>query len=324
MPTKPATLLPVNEYPKAEPGKSPVRAVAAAPVEAEAVEDLISGKPYPAKSAARARAVPRRWPPSLPRAKRPGRPPETGPRGKLKEPDMEEPHPAKHKPVEMQRQVLDQPQGRPGRRTKVFVLDTNVLMHDPTSPVPLRGTRRLPADDDARRTRRPQEGHVRSGAQCAPGLAHARRPDRRHRRRRHRSGHRAGQAGQQGCEGPPVLPDPPAERSPAARRPAGRQGRQPDPGRGAQPGSRAAGRAIVLVSKDINMRIKARALGLPAEDYFNDHVLEDTDLLYSGIVQLPDDFWNKHGKDMESWQENKNGNSPPSTASPARPSRACW
>ena len=67
------------------------------------------------------------------------------------------------------------------------------------------------------------------------------------------------------------------------------------------------GRAIVLVSKDINMRIKARALGLPAEDYFNDHVLEDTDLLYSGIVQLPDDFWNKHGKGMESWQENKNG-----------------
>ncbi len=69
------------------------------------------------------------------------------------------------------------------------------------------------------------------------------------------------------------------------------------------------GRPIVLVSKDINMRIKARALGLPAEDYFNDHVLEDTDLLYSGIVQLPDDFWNKHGKNMESWQENKNGSS---------------
>jgi PhoH-like ATPase len=67
------------------------------------------------------------------------------------------------------------------------------------------------------------------------------------------------------------------------------------------------GRAIVLVSKDINMRIKARAMGLPAEEYFNDHVLEDTDLLYSGIMQLPDDFWNKHGKGMESWQENKNG-----------------
>jgi PhoH-like ATPase len=67
------------------------------------------------------------------------------------------------------------------------------------------------------------------------------------------------------------------------------------------------GRPIVLVSKDINMRIKARAMGLPAEEYFNDHVLEDTDLLYSGIMQLPDDFWNKHGKGMESWQENKHG-----------------
>lgn len=69
------------------------------------------------------------------------------------------------------------------------------------------------------------------------------------------------------------------------------------------------GRPIVLVSKDINMRIKARALGLPAEDYFNDHVLEDSDLLYSGIVQLPDDFWNKHGKGIETWQENRNGSS---------------
>ncbi|MBS1170895.1 MAG: phosphate starvation-inducible protein PhoH, partial [Burkholderiaceae bacterium] len=67
------------------------------------------------------------------------------------------------------------------------------------------------------------------------------------------------------------------------------------------------GRLIVLVSKDINMRIKARALGLPAEDYFNDQVLEDTDLLYSGVMQLPDNFWDKHGKGMESWQEMKNG-----------------
>jgi PhoH-like ATPase len=66
-------------------------------------------------------------------------------------------------------------------------------------------------------------------------------------------------------------------------------------------------RPIVLVSKDINMRIKARAMGLSAEEYFNDHVLEDTDLLYSGILQLPDDFWNKHAKGMESWQENKHG-----------------
>jgi PhoH-like ATPase len=62
-------------------------------------------------------------------------------------------------------------------------------------------------------------------------------------------------------------------------------------------------RTVALVSKDINMRIKARALGLAAEDYFNDKVLEDTDLLFSGIQELPADFWEKHGKGMESWQQ---------------------
>ena len=62
-------------------------------------------------------------------------------------------------------------------------------------------------------------------------------------------------------------------------------------------------REVVLVSKDINMRIKARALGLAAEDYYNDKVLEDADLLYTGVRPLPRDFWNTHGKDMESWKK---------------------
>jgi PhoH-like ATPase len=66
---------------------------------------------------------------------------------------------------------------------------------------------------------------------------------------------------------------------------------------------RSQKREVVLVSKDINMRIKARALGLPAEDYFNDKVLEDADLLYTGVRPLPRDFWNSHGKDMESWKK---------------------
>lgn len=61
-------------------------------------------------------------------------------------------------------------------------------------------------------------------------------------------------------------------------------------------------REVVLVSKDINMRIKARALGLAAEDYQNDKTLEDGDLLYSGSMALPKDFWAKHGKNVESWQ----------------------
>jgi PhoH-like ATPase len=62
-------------------------------------------------------------------------------------------------------------------------------------------------------------------------------------------------------------------------------------------------REVVLVSKDINMRVKARALGLPAEDYFNDKTLEDGDLLYTGVLALPADFWERHGKTMESWQQ---------------------
>ena len=63
-----------------------------------------------------------------------------------------------------------------------------------------------------------------------------------------------------------------------------------------------AGRDVVLVSKDINMRVKACALGLRAEDYQNDKALEDGDLLYSGVLALPADFWNKNGKAVESWQ----------------------
>ena len=62
-------------------------------------------------------------------------------------------------------------------------------------------------------------------------------------------------------------------------------------------------REVVLVSKDINMRVKARAMGLAAEDYYNDKTLEDGDLLYTGVLPLPADFWERHGKTMESWQQ---------------------
>lgn len=62
-------------------------------------------------------------------------------------------------------------------------------------------------------------------------------------------------------------------------------------------------RPVILVSKDINMRIKARTLGLASEDYFNDKVLEDTDVLYAGTRLLPTDFWETHGQGMESWKQ---------------------
>lgn len=63
---------------------------------------------------------------------------------------------------------------------------------------------------------------------------------------------------------------------------------------------------VILVSKDINMRIKAAALQISAEDYHNDQTIEDIDLLYNGTMALDSDFWEEHGGKMESWQENNN------------------
>ena len=62
-------------------------------------------------------------------------------------------------------------------------------------------------------------------------------------------------------------------------------------------------RDVTLVSKDINLRIKAAVVGIRAEDYHNDQVLDDVSLLYSGETELGSDFWNNHSKDVESWQE---------------------
>ena len=61
-------------------------------------------------------------------------------------------------------------------------------------------------------------------------------------------------------------------------------------------------RDVILVSKDINMRVKARALGLATEDYENDKTLDDGELLYSGSLALPTDFWTRQSKTVESWQ----------------------
>ena len=60
---------------------------------------------------------------------------------------------------------------------------------------------------------------------------------------------------------------------------------------------------VTLVSKDINLRIKAAVVGIHAEDYFNDRVLEDVNLLFSGSSELPGDFWQAHGDTLESWQK---------------------
>jgi PhoH-like ATPase len=62
-------------------------------------------------------------------------------------------------------------------------------------------------------------------------------------------------------------------------------------------------REAVLVSKDINLRIKAHIAGVAAEDYENDRALDDFSLLYTGVRALDEGFWDKHEKDLRSWAE---------------------
>ncbi|MFJ1469920.1 PhoH family protein [Massilia orientalis] len=324
LPTKPATILLAKDYPRAEPGKTPVRATAKA--ENDPVEDLISGPAVPAPKATKPRKskaallaeaparedTPVAAPPTPPMPARgekpakPGKAKAEGAGAKLRESDMNEPHPAKHKPVEINVKSQASRKADTSGTTKVFVLDTNVLMHDPTSLfrfeehdvyLPMmtleeldnhkkgmsevaRNARQVSrtldalianVDDDAIETGIPL---AKLGNKDAKGRLHF-------------------QTRLNGAALPEGLPSGKADNQILGVVRA-LEAEQP-------------GRAIVLVSKDINMRIKARALGLAAEDYFNDHVLEDTDLLYSGIVQLPDDFWTKHGKGVESWQEIKGG-----------------
>jgi PhoH-like ATPase len=64
-------------------------------------------------------------------------------------------------------------------------------------------------------------------------------------------------------------------------------------------------RKVTLVSKDINLRIKAAVIGVHTEDYHNDQVLDDLDLLYTGYKELPANFWSTHGDKMESWQDSR-------------------
>jgi PhoH-like ATPase len=61
-------------------------------------------------------------------------------------------------------------------------------------------------------------------------------------------------------------------------------------------------RSVILVTKDINLRIKASIEGVVAEDYENDRALDDFSLLYTGAAELPENFWNQH-PEVTSWSE---------------------
>ena len=184
--------------------------------------------------------------------------------------------------------------------TKLFVLDTNVLMHDPTSLfrfeehdlfIPMATLEEL--DDNkkgmsevsrnARQASRYLDelmGHA--SADIADGIALAAHGDRNAR------GRLFFQTEAINGELPAKLPGGKADNQIIAVVKHLQE--------------EHAKRQVILVSKDINMRIKARALSFTAEDYFNDKVLEDTDLLYTGTRALPKGFWESHGKNMESWQ----------------------
>jgi PhoH-like ATPase len=324
-------MLLAKDYPKAEPGKSPVR-----PVSAQAnddVEDLISGQAVPTpKSRARRKAQDTLAAAQAPAAAKPvaavpavaeeaGQPsrktakqgkqnwPEAAPvQAKLRETDADQPHPAKHKPVEVTIKSSTSRKADRSGATKVFVLDTNVLMHDPTSLfrfeehdvyLPMMTLEEL---DNHKKGMSEVARNARQVSRTLDALIANVDDD------AIESGIPLSKLGNKDAKGRLLF----QTRLNSAALPEGLPSGKADNqilGVVRALEQQMAGRAIVLVSKDINMRIKARAIGLPAEDYFNDHVLEDTDLLYSGIVQLPDDFWDKHGKDVESWQENKNGSS---------------
>ena len=321
MPTKPATMLLAKDYPKAEPGKSPVRP-ASAKTDAD-LEDLISGQAVPtpkakarkgkaaANEAAAAPVAALLAPAPAPLAEAPAvkaRKDKEAPVARLKETDAEQPHPAKHKPVEVTVKSSTSRKADKAGAGKVFVLDTNVLMHDPTSLfrfeehdvyLPMMTLEEL---DNHKKGMSEVARNARQVSRTLDALIANIDDD------AIEAGIPLAKLGNKDAKGRLFF----QTKLDAAPLPEGLPSGKADNqilGVVRALETQMDGRAIVLVSKDINMRIKARALGLPAEDYFNDHVLEDTDLLYSGIVQLPDDFWNKHGKDMESWQENKNGNS---------------
>ena len=63
------------------------------------------------------------------------------------------------------------------------------------------------------------------------------------------------------------------------------------------------GRGVILVSKDINLRIKACALGVRAEDYRDDVVIDDVSLLYPGVYRMPAGEWEERVDAGDSWRE---------------------
>ena len=325
LPSKPATILATQDYPTAGAARPATKTPAAKKVAAPIIEAAIAEVAKPVRNAATkikqvaalmvAKPAPAVAAPApvaaapvavaAPAAKaRPAAKAKVTPIKPVQQ--AEQPHPAKHKAVEVQLKSSASRAADQRGISKLFVLDTNVLMHDPSSLfrfeehdvyLPMMTLEEL---DNHKKGMTEVARNARQVSRTLDALISNTDDD------AIEHGILLSKLGNKDAKGRLFF----QTRLQSADLPAGLPVGKADNQilavvRSLE--SEQEGRPVVLVSKDINMRIKARALGLPAEDYFNDHVLEDTDLLYSGIVQLPDDFWNKHGKDMESWQESKNG-----------------
>ena len=207
------------------------------------------------------------------------------------------------------------PQAKPKKAkstgpTKLFVLDTNVLMHDPMSLfrfeehdifLPMIVLEEL---DGHKKGMTEVARNARQVSRTLDALAGAQGADIAQGLKLDGTGHR-------GAGGRLFFQTQPLDYTLPTSLPQGKADNQilgvvsalGDAKKALAKASGQAAQDVVLVSKDINMRVKARALGLPTDDYQNDKTLEDGDLLYSGVMALPNDFWDKHGKMVESWQQ---------------------
>ncbi|MFP5394149.1 MAG: PIN domain-containing protein, partial [Gammaproteobacteria bacterium] len=290
LPTKPATLLLAEDYPKAEPGKPVARALAPAKPQLSAVPD--TPQPTPVKKSTRTKAAPVAVAAPVaeltPQVAAPAAKPARARKADLKADIVDEtPVIAKHKQVDAAPKSKASRQADQAGKTKLFVLDTNVLMHDPTSLfrfeehdvyLPMMTLEELDnhkkgMSEVARNARQVSRsldalvGNLDDGA-IEDGILLSKLGNKDAKGRLYFQTRL-----QEGDVVPEGLPIGKADNQILG---VVRNLEREYPGR-----------AIVLVSKDINMRIKARALGLAAEDYFNDKVLEDTELLYAGSRELP-------------------------------------
>ena len=185
--------------------------------------------------------------------------------------------------------------------SKLFVLDTNVLLHDPMCLfrfeehdifLPMIVLEEL---DGHKKGMTEVARNARQTSRTLDALAGASGAD-------IASGFELSSTGQREAKGKLLFQTLPLDYSLPASLPQGKADNQ-ILGVVAALRTKFAPREVVLVSKDINMRVKARALGLATDDYQNDKTLEDGDLLYSGALALAHDFWATHGQKIESWQQ---------------------